>query len=98
HLLTQKIERRDFFSPPVIAVNLDIVADSARRPKRVNAARHQEIFRGDAFEKFLRIIEKFACLFAGFWIVENRRITSSQFPRMKKGRPVDVFDQIAYRD
>ena len=84
HLLTQKIKRGDFFSPGVISVDMNVVADGVCGPKSVNAARDQEIFRCNALEEFLRIIEKFARLFAHLWVVENRRVTATQFPRMKK--------------
>src|SRR5436309_1463955 len=92
HLLTQKIKRDDLFSAGVITVNVDIVADGVCPPKCVNAARDQEIFRYDPLNKFLRIIEKFAGLFADFWVVQNGRVTPTQFPRMKERRPIDVFD------
>src|SRR4029077_18845106 len=95
HLLTQKIKSGDFFSPGVISVDMNIVADGICGPKSVNAARDQEIFRCNALEEFLRIIEQLARFFAHLWVVEDRRVTATQFPRMKKRRPVDVFDQIA---
>src|SRR6266480_4291758 len=75
HLLTQKIKRGDFFNANVISVDMNVVADGVCGPKSVNAVRDQEIFR---------IIEKFASLFAHLWVIENRRITATQFPRMKK--------------
>src|SRR4029077_14062956 len=65
-------------------------------PKSVNAARDQEIFRCNALEEFLRIIEKFARFFAHLWVVEDRRVTATQFPCMKKRRPVDVRNKIAH--
>src|SRR5206468_7493723 len=95
HLLPQKIKSGDFFSAGVISVNLDIVPGGVCGPKSVNAARDQEIFCCNALEEFLRIIEKFASLFAHLWVVEDRWVTATQFPRMKERRPVDVFDQIA---
>src|SRR6476646_1807021 len=98
HLLTQKIKRGDFFSAGVISVNMNVVADGVCGPKSVNAARDQEIFRCNALEEFLRIIEKFARLFAHLWVVEDRRVPATPFPRMKEWRPIDVFDQIAHSD
>src|SRR5205814_7170574 len=98
HLLTQKIKRGDFFSAGVISVNMNVVADGVSGPKGVNAARDQEIFRCKALEEFLCIIEKFARFFAHLWVVEDRRVTATQFPRMKERRPVDILDQIAHRD
>src|SRR4029077_10645664 len=98
HLLTQKIKRSDFFSADVISVNLNIIPDGVGRPKSVNAARHQEIFRRNALKEFLRVSKKFARFFADLWVVENRRVTATQFPRVKERRPVDVFDQIAHRN
>src|SRR4030095_6281575 len=97
HLLAQKIKRGDFFTANVVSMDMNVVADGACGPKSVTPARNQEIFRCNAPEEFLRIIENFACLFADLWIVENRRVSPTQFPRMKKRRPVDVFDQIAHR-
>src|SRR6476659_534248 len=98
HLLTQKIKRGDFFSAGVISVNMNVVPGGVCGPKSVNAARDQEIFRCNALQEFLRIIEKFARLFAHLWVVEDRRVTSTQFPRMKERRPIDIFDQITHRD
>src|ERR1044072_7020875 len=77
---------------------MNVVAAGVGRPKTIGAARFQEIFRCNAPEEFLCIIEKFTRLFTDFLVVENRRITTAQFPRMKKGRPIDVLDQIAHRD
>ena len=93
HLLTQKIKGGDFFSAGVISVNMNVVADCVCGPKSVNAARDQKIFRCNAPKEFLRVIEKFARLFADLWVVKNRRVTATQFPRMKKRRPIDVFDR-----
>src|SRR4029434_6404203 len=98
HLLTQKIKRGDLFSPGVISVDMNVVADGVCGPKSINAARDQEIFRCNAPEKFLRIIEKFASLFAHLWVIENRRVTATEFPRMKKRCAVDVGSEIARRD
>src|SRR4029077_2799205 len=92
HLLTQKIKGGDFFSAAVVSVNMNVIADCVCGPQSVNAARDQEIFRCNALKEFLRVIEKFARFFAHLWVVEDRRITATQFPRMKKRRPVDVFD------
>ena len=61
---------------------MNVVADGVCGPKSVNAARDQEIFRCNALKEFLRIIEKFARLFAHLWVVEDRRVTATQFPRM----------------
>src|SRR6266550_9065701 len=84
HLLTQKIKRGDFFSANVISVDMNVVADGVCGPKSANAVRDQQIFRCNTLKEFLRIIEKFARFFADLWVVENRRITATQFPRMKK--------------
>src|SRR3954468_10062506 len=92
HLLTQKIKGGDFFSAVLVSVNINVVADGICRPKSVNAARCQEIFRCNALKKFLRISEQSARLSADLWVIENRRVTSTQFPRMEKRRPIDVFD------
>src|SRR5438046_3947945 len=93
HLLTQKIKRGDFFRANVIGVDMNVVADGVCGPKSVNAARDEQIFRYDSLKQLLRIIEKFARFFADLWVVQNRRVAATQFPRMKKRRPVDVFDQ-----
>src|SRR5436190_5685239 len=96
HLLTQKIKRGDLFSASLISVNMNVVADGVCGPKSVNAARDQEIFRCNALEEFLRISEKFARLFSHLWVVEDRWVTATQFPRMKKRRPIDVRNEIAH--
>src|SRR5436305_361470 len=98
HLLTQKVKSRDFFGAGVIRENMNVVADRVSGPKCVDAPRDEKIFRCDPLKHFLRIIEKFARLFADLWIIENRRVTATQFPRMKKRRPVDVFDQNTHRE
>src|SRR5258705_1350240 len=98
HLLTQKIKGGDFFGAGVISVNMDVVADGVCGPKSVNAARDQEIFRCNALEEFLRISEELARFFSHLWVVEDRRVTATQFPRMKKWRPVDVRNKIAHFD
>ena len=98
HLLTQKIERRDLFGASVISVNDDIVPDRVCRPKCVNAARNQQVFRYDPLKQFLRVIEKFARLFADLRVIENRRMTPPQFPGMKERRPVDVPDKTIESD
>jgi hypothetical protein len=92
HLLTQKIKRGDFFGAGVIRVDINVIADGVSGPESVNATRNQEIFRCNAFEKFLCLVEKFARLFADLRVVENRRISATQFPRVKKRRPINVFD------
>jgi hypothetical protein len=74
---------------------MNIVANRVCRPKSMNAARNQQILRNNLIEKFLRIVEKFARLLANLGIVENRRITTAQFPRMKEWRPIDVIGQRA---
>src|SRR5262245_28732792 len=98
HLLTQKIKRGDFFTANVVSMHMNIVADSVCWPKSVNDPRNQESFRCDAPKEFLSIIEKFTRLFADLCIVENRWVTTTQLPRVKKRRPIDVFDQIAHCD
>src|SRR4051812_16215610 len=96
HLLTQEIKRGDFFSAGVISVDMDVVADGVRGPQSVNAARDQEIFRCNALEEFLRIIEKLTRLFAHLWVIEDRRVTATQFPGMKERRPIDIRNKIAH--
>src|SRR5215468_5665499 len=98
HLLTQKIKCGDFFGPSVISVEVNIVTDGVCGPKSTNATRDEKIFRCNAFKEFLRIIKKFARLFADLRVFEDRWVTATQFPRMKERRPVDIFDQIAHRD
>src|SRR5438874_8750794 len=98
HLLTQKIKRGDFFSAGVISVDMDVVADGVCGPQSVNAARDQEIFRCNTLEEFLRIIEKLTRLFAHLWVIEDRRVTATQFPRMKERRPIDIRNKIAHCD
>src|SRR5262245_66665066 len=92
HLLAQKIKRGDFFCARLIGVNFDIVANRVCGPKSVNTARNQEILCCNALEEFLRIIKKFARLFADLLVVEDRWVTPAQLPRMKHRRPVDRCD------
>ncbi len=60
-----------------------------RGPECVNAASSQKLLRANSLEEFLGVIEKFPRLFADGWVVEDRRIASAQFPRVKKRRPID---------
>src|SRR4029078_597115 len=96
HLLTQKIKGGDFFSAVLVSVNINVVANGICGPKSINAARYQKIFRCNALKEFLRISEKFARLFTDLCVIEKRRVTSTQFPRMKKRRPVDVRNKIPH--
>src|SRR5439155_3934075 len=98
HLLTQKIKRGDLFSPRVISVDTNVVANGVYRPESVNRPWGQEIFRYDLRKQLICIVEKFARLFADLWIIENRRVTAAQLPGMEKRRPIDVSNQIAQRD
>src|SRR5439155_2142503 len=98
HLLTQEIKAGDFLRARFVSININIVADSACRPQSMNAARDQQVLRENVIKKCLCIIEQFARLFANFGVVENRRITTTQFPRMKERRPIDEFDEIPERD
>jgi len=55
----------------------------------MNATRDQQVLRYDPIKKCLRIVEQFVRLFANLGVVENRWITATQFPRVKKRRPID---------
>ena len=57
----------------------------------MNPSCGERILQGDLIEKLLRVIEKFACLFADHGIIQYRRVTAAQFPYMKERRPVDVI-------
>src|SRR4029077_11039410 len=97
HLLPQKIEHREFLPSRFIAIKIEIVSDGVCRPKGVNTLRGERILHGDLIEKLLRVIEKFARLFADHWIIQYRRVTAAQFPYMKERRPVDVIPKIDNR-
>src|SRR6266487_1436973 len=97
HLLPQKIECGESLSSRFISVKIDIVTDGVCWPKSMDAARRQQFLCGDLFEKFLRIVEKFAGLFADHRIIKYRRVAAAQFPDVKEGRPVDVVPKIDNR-
>src|SRR5262245_43919835 len=97
HLLTQKIKSGGCFSMGVISVDTNVIADGVCGPKCVSAARDEKISCCNALKEFLCIVEQFARLFADLWVVENRWITTTQFPRMKKWRPIDVRNKVADR-
>src|SRR5260370_8805960 len=97
HLLPQKIKRREFLPSRLIAIKIDIVSDGVCRPKGVNASGGERLLHGDLIEKVLRVIEKFARLFADHRIIQYRRVTAAQFPYMKEWRPVDVIPKIDNR-
>src|SRR5438067_3090620 len=94
HLLPQKIECGEFLSSCFISVKIDIVTNGVCRPKNVDPASAQQVLRCDLIEKFLRVIKKFARLFANHRILKYRRVTAAQFPYVKEGRPVDVTPEI----
>src|SRR5438132_10815519 len=98
HLRKQEIKAGDFLRARFVSININIVADSACRPQSMNAARDQQVLRENVIKKCLCIIEQFARLFANFGVVENRRITTTQFPRMKERRPIDESDEIPESD
>src|ERR1700676_3127388 len=89
HLLPQEIKRRQLVRSFFVDIKIDIVTSSLGRPKSVKAARREQLILRDFVEQFLGIIKELACLGADRWIVENRRIASTQFPRVKEGRPID---------
>src|SRR5438045_4215145 len=97
-LLTQKIKRGELFSARLVSVNFNVVPDGVCWPESVNPAWDQEIFRYDVLQKFLRIVEKFARLFADLRVIENRRVTAAQLPRMEKRRPIDIRNKITQGD
>src|SRR5205814_10456626 len=92
HLMAPKIERRELFRSRFVRIKIGIVAHGVCRPKSVNSSRRERIFCDDRVEKFLRVIKKLARLFANYRIIEDRRITSTQFPGVKERRPIDVVD------
>src|SRR5262249_41829242 len=96
HLLTQKIKSGDCFSTGVVSVDTNVIADGVCGPKCVSAARDEKISCCNGLKEFLCIIEQFARLFADLWVVENCRVPPTQFPRMKKWRPIDVRNKIAH--
>src|SRR6266545_7716874 len=89
NLLTQEIKRGDVFRSRVMSVKIDIIAHRVCWPKSMDASSDQQVVRDDPIKKCLRIFEKFARLFPNFGVVENRWITATQFPRVKKRRPID---------
>ena len=44
HLLTQEMERREYFAARLVGVELDVVSDRVRRPERIHAARLDQFF------------------------------------------------------
>src|SRR5260370_20404734 len=98
HMLSKKIKRRNLFTVEVISIDMDIVADGVCGPESVNPAWDQKIFRYDSLKQLICIVEKFARLFADLRVIENRRVTAAQLPRMEKRRPIDVRNKITQRD
>src|ERR1700730_18161961 len=90
HLLPQKIKRRQLVPAFFVDIKIDIVTRGICGPESKSATRLECLFKNNLVEQFLRVIKKFARLFANYRIVENRRITSAQFPSVKEGRPIDV--------
>src|ERR1700716_2764418 len=97
HLLTQKIKRREFLISLFVDIKIDIITGRSCRPEGVNAPRSQQVLFRDFAKNLSRIIEKLACLFSEFRIVENGGITPAHLPRMKEWRPIDVACKIGNR-
>src|SRR5437867_999723 len=96
-LLSQEIKRRKFFAPRLIDEKIDIITSRGCRPKSKDTACSQQTFGGDFIQDLLRVIKKLARLFSNCGIVENCRISSAQFPHVKKRRPIDILAKIDNR-
>src|SRR5947209_6264483 len=99
-LLSQEIKCRKFFAPPRnrgIDEKIDIITVRVGRPEREDATSTEQTFGCDFIQDLLRVIEHFPGLFTHRRVFENRRVSSAQFPNMKKWRPIDVLPKIGNR-
>src|SRR3989442_11856156 len=97
-LLAEEVERREHLSARFVGVQLDVVADAVGGEQAINAASGQQLLAGHVGQKFLCVSEKFAGFFAVPGVIENRRITSAEFPGMEERRPVDEGDEVREGD
>src|SRR5207244_10697985 len=94
HLLPQKIKSCQLLPASRgrgIAEKIDIIAGCVLGPEREYTARGQRLFGKDSVQNFLRVIKQLSRLRADRRVVENRRISSAQFPCVEKWRPIDVI-------
>src|SRR5207237_5122895 len=91
HLRAQETKTRAGFR------KFDIVAVRASRPEAKDAARGQQLLSGDFIQDSFGVIEKLPRLFTNFRIVEDCRISPTQFPDVKKWRPIHVITKIDNR-
>ncbi len=89
HLLAQGMEFREQLRPRFIDINLDVIANAVGREQTINSPCLEPFLLNNLGEKFLSIIEKFPGFWADLFVLENRRITSPQFPGMKEWGPID---------
>ena len=80
---------RQHLRPRFVGVELHVVAHRIRREETVNRARGEQFFADDFVEQLLRIREELARLLAVFFVLQDRRITPAQFPRVEERRPID---------
>src|SRR5437764_13479221 len=92
HLLPQKMKDSETLFARVVRIDFHVITDCLRRPERKDTASGQQSLGANPFEQFLCIIKQLPRLLADNRIVKDRRITSSQFPRMEEGRPIYIRD------
>src|SRR6266853_397024 len=97
-LLAEEVERREHLSARFVGVQLDVVADAVGGEQAINASSGQQLCVGDVGQKFLRVSEKFAGFFAVPGVIEDRRITSAEFPGVEERRPVNEGDEVGEED
>src|ERR1700736_5040910 len=98
HLLSKKIEGCQFFPTFVVGKKIDIIAPAVRRPETVNTAGNERFLANDLLQQLLRVVEELARLLSDCWIIKDRRVPATQFPGMKKRRPVDELHESFKRD
>ena len=80
-----------------IRINLDVITRAVGRHDGANPPRRDPLLGHHLVKHLARIFVEFRRLLADHLVFENRGETSAQFPRMEKGRPVDVIDQLLER-
>src|SRR6266566_2425420 len=88
------MERGEHLSARLVGVQLDVVADAVGGEQAINATSGQQLCVGHVGQEFLRVSEKFAGFFAVPGVIEDRRITSAEFPGVEERRPVDEGDEV----
>ena len=84
NLLAQEMKPSQNIRPRFVGVEFHVIADAIGQEESVNASRLKRSAFDDPRQQLLRISEQLARFLAVLRMIENRRIASAQFPRVKE--------------